>query len=219
MILPYKSFMFLKPLPDDLFYELVNIYKRCDRYVQKFYIKNLFATQTVWPETIENFEWICDNILSYYNLDKKDSVNLDYGNPNHKTVARYSKSEGGDISHYNVERMRGFINFANPPYQPNAINFLKYDKDYCVFTEHTGETGSKIIIPVINSGLASVKFPGYNESCSYPCPVLLDISKTHSVVGLEKMKEYNTERVLFNCVLKKSFSHYCSYLPRPNGWL
>ena len=201
----------LKPLRDDLYMELVNIYKRSKSYIQTFYIKDQFATQMVWPETFDDFDWICKNILNWFGLTKKDCTNLDYGNPDHQNRKQYSVR--------NPERMKGFLNFTYPPYQPSAINFIRYTQEYCLLKKHVGQTNSKIIIPCISGGQASISFPDYNEVFSYSSPVLLDISQTHEVINLQNLKKNGIqERVLFNLVLNKSFSHYCKILPPPLGW-
>lgn len=196
---PHKRITYLKPLPDHLYNQLLQIYQNAHTYIMKFTIPNEFICEMVWPETEEEFIWIKKEILMFYNISEHDVRDIQY-----TTDPSKANLFSGNI----------------PEYTPKSLNFTKFTHGSITEIHHAWDNiECKINIPVLNMGQACIHFFDTNERCWYPTTALLNIAYDHDVEGLENLKINNiTERVFFQIVLNGSYQHYSNTLSRPNGW-
>lgn len=184
-----KDIVNLVNLTEEQSRQLLTIYKNCKTYKMRYKYPGMFQNELCWPETLSEYNWITNNILSHFNLKPDDVVHVPY----------------------NEENADNRENYIDLPYKPSAINFVHfYPGDYV--NSHTNKTFSvmydaKINVPVLNAQLATLEFEESKQTSTYASPILINSYHTHRVIGMgKKLKD---DRVFLQILLKKSFSfHY-----------
>ena len=174
---------------------LLSIYKNCKTYKVRYKYPGLFQNELLWPETLKEYNWIKNNILSHFNLTINDVAPVPYLE---------------ESSQYRDKKI-------NLPYESSTINFSHYypgdyakshnDKD---FFSTSFSYNAKINIPVINTHFASIQFEKSGESSCYPSPILVNTFAKHKVIGMGK--KLLVHRAFLQIRLKKNFSFYYNKL-------
>ena len=204
------DYMPIRSLTDELFGELFNIYKRAVTHVCTFEVAGFENSDTIWTETKEDHEWICANILPFYNLTIGDVVDLVYT----------AEDTNDDTTNNRYNSDRSTWKFTNVPlWTPRSLNFTRLRSDSFVGAHNDHECGCKINIPIINMSAANIHFIDSGEQFWYPSPALLNVNALHSVNGTNRISQYNPpERVFFQICLKNSYDSYSDIIPTPHGW-
>lgn len=208
---PHINYMPLKSLTDELYNGLLGIYLRAKTYTCTFEVVDFTGTEMSWPETDEEHEWICNNILPYYGIEVDEILSLEY------TAADKLKENLGVRTDDSDRTTWGFNNV--PDRTPNSLNFTRIKSTSHIGTHSDHEAGCKINIPILNMGAANIYFRESGERYFYPTPVLLNCPRLHEVENMHRMEKFNIpERTFFQIIFKKPFEYYKNILPLPLGY-
>jgi hypothetical protein len=207
---PHIDFMPIRPLTDELFVKLFDIYTRAVTHTCVFEVEGFVNSETIWTETKEDHDWICNNIIPFYNLTMDDIVDLIYT----------PEDIDAGIAKGRYDSDRSMWKFTNvPAWKPRSLNFtrIKHNSFVGAHTDH--ECGCKINIPILNMSSSNIHFVKSDERFWYPSPVLLNVNALHSVDGTERISLYTPkERVFFQLCLKQNYDFYQNIVPTPHGW-
>lgn len=206
---PNINYMPIKPLSDELYKGLLDIYERTKTYKTSFEVSAFEGTTMSWPETDEDHQWILDNILKFYNIDPSEILSLEYT----------AKDTNDDMGIRNDSKRKEW-QFENVPDRiPNSLNFTSVTRTSTISAHNDHEAGCKINIPIKNMSAANIYFYETDEKYYYPAPVLLNCPAFHEVQNISRMATFDIpERTFFQIVFKGSYEHYKSTLPLPNGY-
>tara|TARA_R110000772_G_scaffold222251_1_gene332733 strand:+ start:4212 stop:4847 length:636 start_codon:yes stop_codon:yes gene_type:complete len=175
-----EPFKILKPIPESMHKELVNIYNRCTTYILHFATAHEkygeMICDQIWAETDNDQQWIHDNILPYYGLTIDNIAELDYSNK--------QKNDRSD----------SFSTGFEPPYSwsKNGINFTRWvagEAKSMLHHDKAPHIPSKLNIPVINTEHGTIYYPefdlGFDYKNRHTC--LMNVQYKHDILGLEKI--------------------------------
>jgi hypothetical protein len=170
-------FKILESLPEDLDYELQEIYKRCKTFILPFEhhsSNGSMICEQIWCETAEDQQWIHDNILTFYKIDISRVGELDY--------------EQKESSSRSQSFHKGFC--VPHQWSKNSINFTVFRANHGRSKLHHDAAPNmpcKLNIPVINCEAGILYYPKYQRGHNYKNkqPCLMNTTIEHDVLGLE----------------------------------
>ena len=167
---------------------LLSIYQNCKTYKIRYIYPKLTQSELLWPETLEEHNWIVEKIVAHFDLTVDEIVDLPY----------------------NKEDPKNRKNYIDIPYYPSCINFVHfYPGDYLDYHNNHSfhmEITGRINIPVLNVDKGRLEFKHSKNFSRYPSPILINERHLHRTSSMRE--RLRVDRVFLSLMLKNPFSFY-----------